>query len=403
MTLYHEPTPHGVRPTLVGDLLAIPATDKNHQLENQATTVLEWLVDRSPAIARAVLNLFLGDRVPVGNATVGARTQLSLPKPDGGALYPDLSICVGGRALQLLVEVKVGSVHAIYEEFGDQLQPGVYRELWTAPTDGDAAVRAVGTLTRTGGETPVAPDKLMARDVAWSEVRDAVNGIVTEGVVEEDCRLVAASFVTAIDERIAPAPPTEDAQHEFFHEHEPLLDGVMDEIARIVSGTGAPKRIRGKAYFGWRIFLPGATDAPLFLRLYLSPQGTRLNLPGHPDALVAAPERDPDGRLEPAESGKVQAAGFPRTKDIDKYWLHRHLWSLAGLDAGTVANQLGTMLSMTGLLAEGALPTQKTSAANEHEEVVWELESRNPNPHLSPDRDVSHMSVEPEPEPDPKN
>ena len=63
MTLYHDPTLPGGRPTLVGDLLGIPATDKNHQLENQATTVLAWLVDRSPSIAQMVLKLFLGDPV----------------------------------------------------------------------------------------------------------------------------------------------------------------------------------------------------------------------------------------------------------------------------------------------------------------------------------------------------
>jgi hypothetical protein len=354
MTLYHDPDIEDVRSSLVGDLLGIPATDKNHQLENQATTVLAWLVDQSPTIARTVLRLFLGDRAPA-DAAIGARTQLALPKADGGALYPDLSICVADRALQLLVEVKVDSAHAVYEEYGGQLQPQVYRELWRTPGQGDAVIRAVGTLTRTGGASEPDPDQLIAREVAWRELRDALHHLLASGAVEPECRLVAASFVTAIDERIAPAPLTEDAQHEFFATHEALLDGVKDAIARLVRGTGAPKRIRGKAYLGWRIPLPGATAAPLFLRLYLSPQSTRLNLPGQPDALIAAPERDADGTLEPGESAAVKAAGFPRTKDLDGYWLHRHPWELTGLDTESVAGEIVAMLAKTGLLVDGAI------------------------------------------------
>src|SRR4051794_39833808 len=100
MTLYHDPTQPGRhRPSLVPDLLEVPATATHHQLENQSTTVLAWLIDRSTAVARAVIELFLGeDSVPDG--PIGAATWLSLPKPGGGALYPDLSVCAADRALQ---------------------------------------------------------------------------------------------------------------------------------------------------------------------------------------------------------------------------------------------------------------------------------------------------------------
>jgi hypothetical protein len=350
----HDPQTEGVRPSLIGDLLSVPATVKNHQLENQATTVLAWLIDRSPAIAGVVLQLFLGDHAPAHGAAVGARTQLSLPKPDGGALYPDLSACVADRAVQLLVEVKVDSAHAVYAQYGGELQPQVYRDLWGARQPGDAEVRAVGTLTRAGGAREPDPERLVARDVAWRQLRDGLGGVLAAEEVEPGCRLIAESFVLAIDERIAPAPSTGDEQHHFFAQHEPLLDLVRDEIARLVHGTGAPKRIRGDAYFGWRIPLPGAVEAPLYLRLYLSPRSTRLNLPGYPDALIAAPERDADGTLQPGESAAVQAAGFPRTKDLDRYWLHRHPWPLVGLDARAAASEIVTMLAQTELLQAGA-------------------------------------------------
>ncbi len=356
MTLYHDPLIGDSRPTLVGDLLGIPARDKNHQLENQATTVLAWLVDRSPTIGRSVLRLFLGDHAAVdAGLAIGAQTQVSLVKPDGGALYPDLSICVAERKLQLLVEVKVDSVHALYEEYGGQLQPQVYRDLWADAGPGDAAIRALGTLTRNASDTEPDPEHKIARDVSWRCLGEELGTLLTNGHVEEECRLVAESFVAAINERISPAPPSADKQHEFFELHAPLLDGVKDEIARLIRGTGGAKAIRGNAYFGWRIPLPSATDAPLFLRMYLSPRDTRLNLPGKPDSLIVAPERGPNGELESNEREQVKAAGFPRTKDIARFPLHRRLWSLDGLDATATAAEIVALLAKTGLLLEGAI------------------------------------------------
>jgi len=363
MTLYHDPEIEDVRPTLVGDLLGIPARDKNHQLENQTTTVLAWLIDRSPTIARSVLGLFLGDHAHVDpGLAIGARTQISLmkPGPEGGALYPDLSVCVADRKLQLLVEVKVGATHAVYEKYGGKLQPQVYRDLWQGGP-GDAHLRAVGTLTRDKSDTEPDPERRIARDVSWRCLSEELSTLIANGEIEDECRLVAASFAAAIDERIAPAPPSADKQREFLEQYEPTLDGVKEEIERLIRGTGAAKTIRGKEYFGWRVPLPSATDAPLFLRLYLSQHGTRLNLPGEPDSLVVAPERDPNGNLEPDEHERVKAAGFPRAKDMAGFGLHRRLWALDRLDVGTTAAEITAMLEKTGLLLEGTIGS--TSAA----------------------------------------
>lgn len=356
MTLYHDPDLTYGRPTLIGDLLGVPATTKNHQLENQATSVLAWLIDRSPTIARAVLRLFLGEHPPDTEAAIAARTQLSLPKPDGGALRPDLSICVAGRALQLLIEVKVDSTYATYDEFGGLPQDTVYRDLWRPLVTGEAAVRAVGTLTRTGCPKRTAdPNLLIARDVTWRELRDTLDHLRTHDLIDPACELVAESFIAAIEDRIAPEPPADDLQQPFFRTHQPVLDKVKDAITERVSGTGAPKQIRGTWYFGWRIPLPSANDAPLFLRLYLAAQNTRLNLPRAPDSLIAAPERDADGTIDKPDRGAVEAAGFPVTKSITGDTLHRHLWPLASLDPQTVANQIVAMLRKTGLLFEEAI------------------------------------------------
>ena len=354
MSLYHDPELPYLRPSLIGDLLAVPATKEQHQLENQTTTVLAWLVDRCPAIGRSVLRLFLGDQTAV-DGKIGARTQLSLAKPNGGVLYPDLSICVSGQARQLLVEVKVDSVMAEYPEFDGALQPDVYRVLWKTPAPGDAHARAVGTLTRTGGPAEPDPDQLVVRDVSWRELRDAIDATLKSGEADPSARTVAESFVAAIDERIAPAPLTNAAQQAFFAEHSPLLNAVASGIANVIKGTGPRRKIRGEAYFGWRIPLPDPTGQPLFLRLYLSPAGTRLNLPGAPDALIAAPERDADGTLEKPASDAAQAAGFLKTKDFDKYWLHRRVWPLEALVAEAAAHEIVDGLAKTGLLPEGAI------------------------------------------------
>lgn len=80
MSIYRDPQLPRPRPSLVSDLLGLKATTAHHALEDQSTTVLAWLIDRSPAIARAVIELFLGDVCDLDYA-IGAETQVSLPKP----------------------------------------------------------------------------------------------------------------------------------------------------------------------------------------------------------------------------------------------------------------------------------------------------------------------------------
>jgi hypothetical protein len=122
----------------------------------------------------------------------------------------------------------------------------------------------------------------------------------------------------------------------------------------LLGATSPPKKIRGKAYFGWRLTLPSRDAQPLFARLYLSPAGTRLNLPGAPDALIAAPERDANGSLEPRASLAAVASGFARTKDLDGFWLHRRIWPLDGVDARDAAGQIAEGFTRTGLVADAA-------------------------------------------------
>lgn len=344
------------RPSLVTDLLQIPANHQQHQLENQATAVLAWLGDRSNAIGSALVDLFLGTPPPA-DALIAIRTQVSLPKPDGGALRPDLSLCVSDRRVQLLIEVKVDAAFATYSEYDGLDQPAVYRRLWHPGEPGDAKVRAVGTLTRQGSPRQPDPDSLIARDVSWRELRNTLHQLHANGLLSADVELVTSAFIDAIDERIAPPEWTDEQLAAFFAEHRGVLDHVKGQIASRWGSEVAAKAVRGRAYHGWRIPLADIGGGTMFLRLYLAPAGTRLNLPGAPAALIAAPERDANGNLEDFEAIAINDAGFVRSRDHDGYWLHRRLWPLNAIDADRVTSELSDALTAADLVPRGSPPT----------------------------------------------
>src|SRR3954454_24723734 len=153
MSLYQDPTGPRLRPSLIEDLFALPATIKHHPLENQSTAILAWLADRSPQFARRLAERYLGREVGA-DVVIGSRTQLALPQPGGGAVFPDLSLDGSGGSFQLLVEVKVWSDFHYYEHptVGAMRQDAYYRRLWRdLETPGTVDLRAVGTLTRDGG------------------------------------------------------------------------------------------------------------------------------------------------------------------------------------------------------------------------------------------------------------
>jgi hypothetical protein len=114
MSLYQEPLGHRARPTVIPALMSIPASASMHQHENQATAALAWLADRSLPFARRLAALFIGDDGLVDRcAAIGARAHtLSLPRPGGGAVFPDMSLDGTNAEFQILVEVKVGSESA---------------------------------------------------------------------------------------------------------------------------------------------------------------------------------------------------------------------------------------------------------------------------------------------------
>lgn len=249
----------------------------------------------------------------------------------------------------------------------------MYRSLWKRLTAGEARVRAVGTLTRNYEEavpdelkekyartkTPYA-ERLVARDVLWRELRDALDATP----VEPDVELVKQSFISAIDERISPKDLTECELEEFFANHSPLHDGVAEQIEGLIRGAGPRKRRTPRdpdmRYRCWHVPLPAAqpSPTPLRLRLFICPAGTLENVYRAPHALIAGLERGTQGKLPASEAEAAETAGFAWSKTIYGAWIHQCVWPVQeaeSVGAEGVAQEIVNMLAKTRLLACGAV------------------------------------------------
>lgn len=354
MSIYVDPTQPGRdRPTLFADLLGQPSHQAHQQLENQASLILGWLCDRSPAIARALARLFLDDHPAVDSAArLGARTQVQLPSATKGNLRPDLSIEGSDRSFQLLVEVKTTASFAIHHHTGPPtLQHETYRHLWRDLTVGEARIRAVGTLTpKTTTQANALPDtvdldRLQARDVAWSQVTDLLTRLDAHGALETDVRLVAMSFRDAIPLRLAPIPLDEQAVPDFLQRAaapaQELAQAVADALGTHATGGGS-----AHDFVGYYVRYTDPSEQPVVLRIIATPAGGVLCPAGEGDSLIVAIGRDANALLSGDDRANATAAGIP-TRRTAKFRLTCLRWDFAaGLQrtpvdlAGEVVAQL---------------------------------------------------------------
>lgn len=180
-----DPTNPGYpHPEFFADVFERPPRPDWLPLERLACLSLAWLADRDRGFALDLVRLFCGEEgiAVAGDRAIGARAGITLPRADAAAVFPDLSLDVEGRALQVLVEVKVD---AEFREHGSgdeaTLQPLTYAVAWAAtPNDErEASERWLGTLTRSGdadtgaGTWPQASFR-RARDVGWPQVLPAL-------------------------------------------------------------------------------------------------------------------------------------------------------------------------------------------------------------------------------------
>jgi len=98
------------------------------------------------------------------------------------------------------------------------------------------------------------------------------------------------------------------------------------------------------------------TAQELRLRVYVTPAGGRLNLPGHPDALAVYLGRDADATLAKSMLPRLQAAGSAIQKAISGFKLCRRHFEISAATrdhlrlASTAAEQVGDMLHAAELV-----------------------------------------------------
>jgi hypothetical protein len=155
--------------------------------EDQLTTVLAWLCALSSNVALELARLLLEGDTPalealealeaLGSGPLRVRTQVRLPAlPTTGPLYADLSLAVPKRALQLLVEIKLGARFGSYEtdDGATAEQPMAYIAAWgKCDKNFEAQVRRVGTITVNGKAQDPGAD-WRACDITWHQVLDLV-------------------------------------------------------------------------------------------------------------------------------------------------------------------------------------------------------------------------------------
>lgn len=330
MTIYHDPTasdyPH---PRLLVDLMARPSRIDLLPLELQVTTVLAWLVDRARPFALALVDEFLATGDGVGKHAIGARTHVTLPPlPPGKSLYPDISIDVAERALQLLIEVKVDATfHTHVLDDGTSLQPDTYVLAWTHALELDgrdeAIVRRVGTLSRAPALAP-GPDAKFAgavtrraADISWHGVRDRIEHVIGAGGFGE-VAVVAKEFVDVLETRILNAPSGTVISDPMLAWAYELLANVLPRVAGRVQGASLGYNVAPQLdYVGRYLKLDFGLESPTELWIYVSTAEGRYNggraganlwLSERPDALGP-----PDLRKQLANSGFAPVTDFAGT------------------------------------------------------------------------------------------
>ena len=287
--VYHDPKsgdyPH---PQLLVDLLARPSKVDLLPLELQLTTLLAWLADRSRPFALELLEAFVGPSVGACEHAIGARTRVTLPAiPPGGPLYPDLSIDVGDRALQLLVEVKVDATfHSHVLDDATTPQPDTYVLAWRRSVEssdqGEAAVRRVGTLSRAPAQAPK-PDIALtdshtrrAADVSWHSIRDLVERLAYTDKFGE-YQVVSHEFVDVLEQRVLHPAGAEISDPVLAWGVELLAD-VLPTVAALVPGANLGNNVAPQLdYVGRYLRLDFGLDTPIQLWVYVSLAAGRYN------------------------------------------------------------------------------------------------------------------------------
>lgn len=155
------------------------------------------------------------------------RTQVGIAQPDGGRLSVDLSFETEDRALQILVEAKVGAAfHPITVDGVARIQPDAYLLLWARlPAGDEARIRRVGTLTLitpSAGDPSLVQDRVRrAQGLTWRDVIPLLRDKELRTRPERDTDAVIEDLADHL-ETMAPQP---DASHPWTFR--PVLEAAI--------------------------------------------------------------------------------------------------------------------------------------------------------------------------------
>jgi hypothetical protein len=347
---YEDPTaPEYQRPNLIERLMRYPSRQALTPHENQITETLAWLLSESPTLAREFARLAFEDD-PEALASLdeansfGARTQLALALPEGGTVFPDLSLAGNDGSFELLVEVKIDAApHAFGTEENFLLQPDMYVRAWEQrPEETQARVRRVVTLTRSF-DFPKSESALRGPDLVWTQVADVLEFQLAADAVEPTVALVARDFLEVVRAHIlgvVDLPPSEHVEALLAHGRELVI--LIGEYLREYAGaSGATKAVRRRDYQGTFLWMTTPDEVPVQFWLTVTPAGSRYNIRGFGDCvsfrIMEAADVLGDARL--------LAGGFRYRQDIAGYRCYHVSWALDTngghiSDVGAVADRV---------------------------------------------------------------
>lgn len=310
-------------------------------------------MDRSPEIARRLVDLWLEDPKLPDDAVFGARSQIVLPSK----LRPDISVEVSGRALQLLIEVKVGAPFAEHDGLS---QDEAYRAEWAELNDREAQVRAVGTLTRDASERldRVDPRQLRARDVEWSELKWTLRDVADQRSIEPVLEAVVRSFCDAIDLHLEEVVVDEAALPAFFERARPVVAEIGTMLGERLAA--APSISDGAHYAGAKLSYTGVDGGSVVIRVIGGAPGGAMTPVGAEPTLLVGVGRDHSILLKGDDRTRGLGAGFEliKTPQFTFTGLQVPL-ETAGRELATTADRVVSALIAASMLPAGpdiALP-----------------------------------------------
>jgi hypothetical protein len=310
------------RMSLLDELARRPSTLSAVPQEEQLTTVLGWLCDRSDVIATTLVEAFFkGDRKGMralrSSARIAAQVQPNLPPlPDGGC-RADISLAGEDRSFQLLIEAKLGAPFE-RRRVGRRTisQPDAYIRAWEhCDPQTEADIRRVGTLRLDGDPPSSIGHEWRTRDLKWSDLHRLIGRLLGDGRVPPEASGVAHDLHRYLEQRVLHPKVSDATLRRGAEIVRAVCARLVDELPGRVGTTGF--RVNRNTQYAGAYLNDVRTRHASRGRFWIAftPAATSYNIPGWPTVLqlqLTEPWIDPIEAL-------MLAAGFEDSHDRAGY------------------------------------------------------------------------------------